>query len=104
MADKDVVFLLGAGASVDAGVPDTYSFVKEFRNSITDETDKTTIDKIIDTLKRWKGSDIDVELLLDTLTKLDTREKEPLLEFFENVEDKFILKDYSVKRPIIKAL
>lgn len=104
MADKDVVFLLGAGASVDAGVPDTYSFVKEFRNSVSDETDKTTIDKIIDTLKRWKGSDIDVELLLDTLTKLDAREKEPLLKFFEKVEDKFILKDYSEKRPIIKAL
>ena len=104
MADKDVVFLLGAGASVDAGVPDTYSFVKEFKNSISDERDKTTIDKIIDTLKRWKGSEIDVELLLDTLTKLDTREKEPLLKFYEKVEDRFILKDYSEKRLIIKAL
>ena len=31
---SEVVFFLGAGASVRAGVPDTYSFVQEFKESL----------------------------------------------------------------------
>ena len=30
---SEVVFFLGAGASVHAGVPHTYAFVEEFKNS-----------------------------------------------------------------------
>jgi NAD-dependent SIR2 family protein deacetylase len=31
---QDVVFFFGAGASVDAGIPDTYEFVEDFKNYI----------------------------------------------------------------------
>lgn len=99
---SQVIFFLGAGASVAADVPDTYSFVKKFRDNIGDNAKKETIEKIIQTLERWKGSEIDVELLLETLTKLETKEEEPLLHFFEG--GKFILSGYSPKKPLIEDL
>ncbi len=99
---SDVIFLLGAGASVGAGVPDTFEFVKKFIKSIKNDEDKRTINKIVEVLMNQKGSDIDVELLLETLTKLDTRDREPLLNFFEI--NRFILNGYSEKRPIIERL
>jgi NAD-dependent SIR2 family protein deacetylase len=101
-AMSQVVFLLGAGASVKAGVPDTFRFVEEFRQSVVNNEDSKTIDKIIETLKAWHGSDIDVELLLETLTKLDTKDQEPLLRFFTG--GTFILSGYPEKRPIIEDL
>ena len=82
---SQVMFFLGAGASVAADVPDTFSFVKEFRDSIGDAAKKETIEKIIQTLKKWKGSEIDIELLLETLTKLETKEQEPLLTHLHTV-------------------
>ena len=83
MQSSQVIFFLGAGASVAAGIPDTYSFVKAFRDSIGDNAKKETFEKIIQTLEGWRGSEIDIELLLETLTKLETKEAEPLLPFFE---------------------
>lgn len=99
---SEVVFLLGSGASVKAGVPDTFEFVKEFIVSIDDIDKKKTVKKVIDILKEWKVTDIDVELLLDTLIKLDAKDKEPLLRFFKNGE--FILSGYLDKYPIIRDL
>jgi hypothetical protein len=96
-----VAFLLGAGASVRAGVPDTYSFVKEFRESISDFHKRETLDKIINTLENWKGNKIDIELLLETLIKLDARESEPLLKFYEDIDASFTLAGYPEKEPII---
>lgn len=97
-----VVFFLGAGASVAAEVPDTYSFVREFIEDIGEAAKKETIEKIVKTLKNWKESEIDVERLLETLTKLDTKDKEPLLQFFEG--GKFILDGHYPKELLIKDL
>ena len=99
---SEVVLFLGAGASIKAGVPDTYSFVDKFRQSVTNNDKKVVVDKIITLLEEWKGSKIDVELLLETLTKLDSKEQEPLLKFFEG--GRFILSGYSEKSPIIEDL
>ncbi|APV43662.1 SIR2-like domain-containing protein [Dehalogenimonas formicexedens] len=98
----ETVFLFGAGASVCAGVPDTFRFVKEFENATRLNELGSTVKKIIEILKSWHGKDIDVELLLDTLTKLDTKDQEPLLRFFQNAE--FVLEGYSDKYPIVKDL
>ncbi|MBN1762162.1 MAG: SIR2 family protein [Methanomicrobia archaeon] len=97
-----VIFFLGAGASVAAGVPDTYSFVEEFRESISDAAKKESINQIIETLEEWKGSEIDIELLLETLTKLERKDEEPLTSFFK--EDKFALSDLTLIEPLIKDL
>lgn len=78
MAHKpsQIVFFLGAGASVKAGVPDTFSFVDEFVCAITDEREKSTVLRIIKTLEDWRKSKIDIELLLETLTKLQNKQSE----------------------------
>lgn len=100
---KKVVFMFGAGASVAAGVPDTYTFVDEFLNSIGDPDKRATTQKIINTLKEWKGEErIDIELLLETLTKLKNKESEPLLQFYSQKE--FVLGQGFEKQPIIDDL
>lgn len=99
---SEVMFFLGAGASVAADVPDTHSFVKEFIDNINEYDKKETIEKIIQKLKYWKNTDIDVELLLETLTKLENKDKEPLLQFYKGGD--FILKGSSEKKPLIDDL
>ena len=99
---SQVIFFLGAGTSIAAGVPDTYSFVTKFMNDIQEPDKKETIKKIVQVLKDWKGSEIDVELLLETLTKLQNKEQEPLLQFYGGGD--FILQGYSEKEPIIDDL
>jgi len=99
---SEVIFFLGAGASVPAGVPDTRSFVNQFIESESDTDKKATIEKIVKTLKDWKKSDIDVELLLETLTKLRDKEQEPLLQFYEG--GNFNLTGYYEKEPLINDL
>ncbi|MCI0694351.1 SIR2 family protein [candidate division KSB1 bacterium] len=99
---SQVVFFFGAGASIAAGVPDTHVFVREFKESIHDSARRKTVERIIETLEAWKGKEIDVELLLETLTKLDAMEDEPLLKFFEGGD--FILSEYSPKTSLIEEL
>jgi prefoldin subunit 5 len=104
---SEVIFFLGAGASVPAGVPDTYSFVQEFIDDIDEAEKKETIEKIVQTLEVWnlevwKKSKIDIELLLETLVKLKDRKYEPLLQFYEGKA--FILKGYADKKPLIDDL
>lgn len=91
-------FFLGAGASVNAGVPDTYAFVNEFIASIREPSKKETVEKIVQILKEWKETEIDIELLLETLTKLENKKQEPLLRFFEGV--RFYLKKLSWRKAV----
>lgn len=84
---RDIVFLLGAGASIKAGVPDTFSFVGQFIERIEDEEEKEAIETIIDGLKEWKKTqngqgEIDIELLLETLMQLNNRNNEAVLQFY----------------------
>jgi len=99
---SQVVFFLGAGASVKAGVPDTYRFVDEFVSSLTNSNERATVDKIIRILKKWKKEEIDIELLLETLVKLDNKENDPLLHFYS--EKCYLLEGELEKSPIIKKL
>ena len=89
----DIVFLLGAGASIMAGVPDTIKFVEDFKNHIAsgnNSNDIKTVNKIIEILEEWKKSEtgnseqkIDLELLLESLTKLNKKKDEPLYNFMK---------------------
>ena len=99
---SQVILFLGAGASIAAGVPDTYLFVTEFINFMGEGSKKDTIEKIVQVLRDSRRSKIDVELLLETLTKLEKKADEPLLRFYEGGD--FILKGYSEKDPIIGDL
>jgi hypothetical protein len=85
--NRDIIFLLGAGASVEAEVPNTYSFVSQFVNSVTDDGKKKAITSIIDELKKWERNhsgrdEIDIELLLETLMKLEDKDNETILQFY----------------------
>jgi hypothetical protein len=90
---QDVIFFFGAGASVDASIPDTYGFAVQFSEHVKNcHSDLfTTLLKIIELREKFNESDnclktktIDIEQLLDTLRRLTLKEKEPLLYFFED--------------------
>lgn len=102
MNSSKVVFFFGAGASVAAGVPDTNTFVTDYLKKIRGTNKETTVKKIIDTLEQWKGHSIDIELLLETLTKLRDKKDDPLLQFFP--EPSSIVAELDEKDPVIDSL
>jgi hypothetical protein len=92
-SNPKVLFFLGAGASVPAGINGVIALVHEFKHSLQLDRkleDLKVINSIIDLLRRWKKyklqdySDIDIELLLQTIEKLEDSEEEVLLEFYDN--------------------
>ena len=83
----EVVFLFGAGASVDADVPDTYKFVITFQDHIKQLHPQlaeqfSSIFNIIEKLNERKQKKVDIEQLLYILRRLIEREDDPLLEFY----------------------
>ena len=92
--NSDVIFFLGAGASVKAGVPATKQFIfakksKEGYDGFLEEInnngnkkEKDALKWIIDNLKKWKRRELDVELLLEILHKANTRQDEVLLSLY----------------------
>lgn len=107
---SQIIFFLGAGASKYADVPTTYEFVEKFLEFLKNESDKYQEDaenkdllvkefkltkQIIEKLSKWKSArkeKVDIELLLETLTKLNNRNVEPLLQIFPDLEVNLINK------------
>lgn len=91
---REVIFLFGAGASVDADIPDTYQFVEDFKNHVKQNHSQLydALLKIIQVREGFNqnfyGSEkkVDIEELLDTLQRLISKDKEPLLDFYEAKE------------------
>ena len=130
-----IIFFLGAGASVTAGVPDTESFVygdKGFKKRIDDEgseEEKIVLQEILTILEEKEGEisrkyeelaqqnkdkkiteeferikrekekfeKIDVELVLETLYKLNNKEVEILPDFYDEDTFKIKSKEKSLK-------
>jgi hypothetical protein len=88
---QDVIFFFGAGASVDAGIPDTYAFAKDFEDYIKNIYTQLYphLLKIIERRELFNKKDndlkpqVNVEQLLDTLRRLTNKDKEPLLDFYD---------------------
>ena len=102
---SEVVFLLGAGASVAAGVPDTVKFVMDFVEDTRakNEEQVATLERVLAVLEKFSDPEpVDVELLLRTLTELQNKEKDVLLRFYEG--GRFILSGASEKKPLIDGL
>lgn len=121
---QDIIFFFGAGASVDADIPDTYRFVEEFKRFI--KRNPSLYHYLLSILQireafneRNFGPEkrqVDVEQLLDTLTRLMEKDKDVLLDFHEKLvlkkdvaEDtkllsklKKLLEDFIRERVIIK--
>lgn len=89
---RDVIFLFGAGASVDAGIPDTYQFVELFKSTVK-KKDLGLYKQLLKVLEIREGfnkrnlgkekKQVDVEQLLDTLEGLIHKNKEVLLDFYQ---------------------
>ncbi len=79
---RQVVLLLGAGASVDAGLPDVRGLVNDFPSTVNEE-DRPLLDGVLDALKEHVGPErvIDVELILSALDSLAARDKQVLSAF-----------------------
>ncbi len=77
---NQVAFLFGAGASMEAGVPDTVSLINEFRV----KDDDANVSEFLELLGRWaKQQDrpLDIELVLETLQRLADWKEDPLSGF-----------------------
>jgi hypothetical protein len=90
---QEIIFFLGAGASVDAGIPDTYKFVTQFRDYVEETAQELSksLSEILSILEDYneshgdaKPKDVDVEQLLVTLERLKGKDDEILLGFYEN--------------------
>ncbi len=119
----DVIFLFGAGASVDAGIPDTYKFVVDFEDYIKEYQWEfyNLLLTIIEVREEFnekvygkKQRQVDVEQLLEILRRLIEKEKDPILDFYEEkkfrittrqsnfVELKRLLENFIREKAIIK--
>jgi NAD-dependent SIR2 family protein deacetylase len=83
-----VAFFLGAGASIQAGVPDTFSFVADFVASLNKDQ-RESVERIVGILQEWGDKQpqprkVDIELLLEALQTLSSKEQEVLIPFIEN--------------------
>jgi hypothetical protein len=104
-SESEVLFFLGAGASVHAEVPDTLGMVQRFEDHIRQWPKKSrTVETIIKILRERKPprEPVDVELLLETLERLEKKEQEEILWFYEL--GKFVLEGYSDKRSLTDEL
>lgn len=87
----NTIFLFGAGASVDAGIPDTYNFVEAFKEHVKQyhQDFSKLLSRIIKVREKFNQrvygkeyKEVDIEQLLDTIRCLIERENDPLLEFY----------------------
>ena len=102
--NNEIVFFLGAGASVAAGVPETFGMVDSFKERISSQPGNLhALNKIVDILKRNdEHGKVDIELLLETIERLDNRDKDILLKFF-NITN-YVLEGYVDKKPLKEEL
>jgi len=89
--NNEVIFFLGAGASVKAGVPVTRKFVEKFEERINrnENGKKEALTWILNILKSKKKPEdiIDVELLLETLHKLNNMREDVLTKFSDPLNE-----------------
>ena len=91
--DPELLFFLGAGASVAAGVPDTFNLVNEFLKDLEmrrKNSDLLFCKKILEILEKSElASDgkVDVELLLEALDQLENIEECIPLKFIDEHGD-----------------
>jgi hypothetical protein len=98
-ASSEIIFFLGAGASVEAGVPDARKFIwgqgKEGKGFLvwlffTDRKKEFgTLSKLLRSLDTLPESKRDIEFILQLLHELNNREESFILQFFDQATFKF---------------
>jgi hypothetical protein len=94
-----VVFFLGAGASKEAGVPDTVSFIYGEKDGIQGfieylegkklDNELNVLKLILKTLEEKDNSTIDIELVLGTIIALNRKKNFELVYFYDHNTFKF---------------
>lgn len=89
---SQILFFLGAGASIDAGLVDVVELKHEFmrwleKNSKSEHI--SLINDILVSLETWKTkrsdkNPVDIEFLLEIIEKIENKDEDPLSEFYEN--------------------
>ncbi len=90
---SSVVFLLGAGASVKAGVPDTYQFVAQFIESLSGDPLQEPVQRLVTDLDTWAktlGRAVDIEMLLETFTGLREKGSDPAMGICRGNGDNYL--------------
>jgi hypothetical protein len=118
-SDPELIFFLGAGASVRAGISGVQLMVNKFLEKIKKEYRDSyfeIVDNILTILSEWKMDRkevvVDIELMLETIERLENREfdvmplfynqKKELLKRFENLEES-IPKLFIILKAFIKS-
>lgn len=84
------MFFLGAGASVPADISDVRGLVENFRDYLKSESKSdyyeivTEIEEVLKNRLSKANRKVDIELLLETVEKLENREREVLLDFYHD--------------------
>lgn len=82
-ASLNNIFFLGAGASVNAGVNTTFGLVDQFDTHLTDQSLSELLHEILSILRDDKHS-VDIEELLQIIDRLEKRDKDNLIKFYNN--------------------
>ncbi len=105
----EIIFFLGAGASVKAGVPDTYRLTEDFRSDPTlDAESRANINEMLEILSAWKkrtdpeNPRVDIELVLEALDRLQSNDHDLLLQFYDH--PRYLLPGYPEKGVTIKTV
>lgn len=88
----DNIFFFGAGASVAAGVETTFGLVNEFNNSLKNKPVLLSLLNEILVILQSKDHKIDIEDLLETIDRLEKKDNDILLKFYN-------FKDFKLSNP-----
>ena len=86
-SDHEIIFFLGAGTSIRAGVSGVKGMVTKFIEKLERDQSNvhvTVTKDVVDLLLSWKnnGRDVDIELLLETIEKLENRKSDIMPLFY----------------------
>lgn len=90
----ELIFFLGAGASIPAGIRGVAEMVNEFLSQLKQESNQENLEvttDIINVLNKWKNNNqIDIELLLETIEKLENKNHDVMAAFYGHKSDLLI--------------
>ncbi len=114
---NNIIFFLGAGASIEAGVPDTIGFIYgemekggiqgfiEYLKEKNMDRELKILEIILDTLQRKVGRTvIDIELVLGTINALNNKQDSELVYFYNQSTFKFNIEDEQILNKIESLL
>jgi len=79
----DNIFFFGAGASVAAGVQTTFGLVDEFNKSLSEKPILSNLLNEILSILQSDNHQIDIEELLETIERLEKRDNDNILKFYD---------------------